>query len=362
MAGEGLLARGAAVALLDAVLGDGALLAQVLADADGPLKGLTASDRARAQRLALAVLRHVEQADRVLDVHLRKKPPLMARNVLRLAVVEIVVDGSAAHGVVNAAVNLVRHGNRTGHLTGLVNAVLRKVVDTPAPFTGMPAQRLPLWLRKPLVGVYGRDVVSAMEAVQGVAAPVDLTLKPGEVVDIPGAEVLPTGSLRITGSVQVSNLPGYAEGLWWVQDAAAALAVQLLGVQPGERAADLCAAPGGKALQMAAAGADVTAVDISEPRLARLRDERRRTYEVVQLLLSIPLPTGERRHVQAPKQQRRRYVNQPLDDAPRFAGQAFGLLDIAQDTAAVLKILLTKLGQRKRARSSGEQSGAESFF
>jgi len=277
MAGEGLLARGAAVGLLNAVLGDGALLAQVLVAADGPLAGLTASDRARAQRLALAVLRHVEQADRVLDPHLRKKPPLSARNVLRLAVVELVVDGAAAHGVVNAAVNLVRHGNRTGHLTGLVNAVLRKVVDMPTPFAGMPAQRMPLWLRKPLVGVYGRDVVSAIEAVQGGPAPVDLTLKPGAVVDIPGAEVLPGGSLRITGPVQVSNLPGYADGLWWVQDAAAALAVRLLAPARGEKVADLCAAPGGKTLQMAAAGALVTAIDISEPRLARLRTNLVRT-------------------------------------------------------------------------------------
>ncbi|NUB46425.1 methyltransferase domain-containing protein [Fertoebacter nigrum] len=275
MAGEVMSARAAAVALLDAVLGEGALLAQLLTASHGPLVALPPQERARAQRLALAVLRHVEQADRLLDPHLRKKPPLTVRNILRLALVERVVDGAAAHGVVNAAVDLARHGNRTGHLTGLVNAVLRKVVDLPAPFAALPPQRLPLWLRKPLVGQYGRDVVSAIEAVQARPAPLDLTVK--DAVEIEGAELLPSGSLRLSGHAQVSQLPGYDAGAWWVQDAAAALAVRLLAPQAGEAVADLCAAPGGKTLQLAAAGAVVTAVDISEPRLARLRENLART-------------------------------------------------------------------------------------
>ena len=144
MAGEGLAARAAAVELLGAVLGEGQVLAQALVDPAGVLQGLSPSDRARAQRLTLAVLRHLEPADRVLAAHLRKAPPLMVRNVLRLALVELVVDHAAAHGVVNAAVDLVRRGRRTEAFAGLVNAVLRKLAAGERdPFAGLPPQRLP---------------------------------------------------------------------------------------------------------------------------------------------------------------------------------------------------------------------------
>lgn len=276
MAGEGLSARGAAVALLGAVLGERQLTSDVLADPRGPVAALGPGDRARAQRLALTVLRHLEQADRVLAPHLRRAPPRLVQNVLRLAVVELAVEGAAAHGAVNAAVDLVRRGRRTGHMAGLTNAVLRKVADTPDPFAGMPPQRMPQWLRQPLVRRWGRDVVAAIEAVQAAPPPLDLTLKPG--AEVPeGAVVLPTGSARLAGPVQVTAIPGFEAGDWWVQDAAAALPVRVLAPAPGERVLDLCAAPGGKTLQLAAAGATVTALDISAPRMARVRDNLART-------------------------------------------------------------------------------------
>ena len=277
MAAEGLAARAAAVALLGAVLDDSAMLSDALADASGLISGLGPSDRARAQRLATVTLRHVEQADRVLAPHLRKAPMDLVMNALRLAVVEMVVLGAASHGVVNASVDIVRHGNRTGHMTGLVNAVLRKVAAVEAPFAKLPPQRLPMWLRKPLVARFGRDVVTAVEAVQAQSPPLDLTVKPGIIVDIPGAEVLPTGSVRLADAGQVSALPGYAQGDWWVQDAGAALAVPMLGVTPGMRVLDLCAAPGGKTMQMAALGADVTSLDISGPRMGIVAENLART-------------------------------------------------------------------------------------
>lgn len=269
---EGLAARAAAVGLIGAVLDDGALLAQVLAHPEGPLAGLGPSDRARAQRLALATLRHVEPADRVLSAHLRKSPPKLVMNALRLAVTEL-ATGGAAHGVVNATVEIVRRNKRTQHMAGLVNAVLRKVPE--APFDGLPVQKMPRWLRQPLVHAWGREAVAGIEAVQALTPPVDLTLRPD--MPVPEGEMLPTGSLRLRDAGQLSALPGYAEGAWWVQDAAAALAVRLLGPQPGEKVLDLCAAPGGKTLQLSAAGADVTAVDISDARLDRLRENLSRT-------------------------------------------------------------------------------------
>ncbi len=263
------------MALVGGVLTEGRMLSDLLAAPEGVLARLDPGARARAQRLALAVLRNLEPADRLLAPHLRKAPPVLVRNVLRLAVVEMKAEGVPPHGAVNAAVEAVRAGKRTGAFAGLANAVLRKVAEAPG-WEALPSQRMPMWLRQPLVRRWGREAVTAIEAVQAAGAPLDLTLKtPTEAAawaERLGAAVLPTGSLRLAAGAQVSALPGYAEGAWWVQDAAAALAVGLLAPRPGERVADICAAPGGKTLQLAAAGARVTAVDLSAPRMARLHE------------------------------------------------------------------------------------------
>ena len=262
-------ARGGAVALLNAVLGDGALLAEAFDHPD--FAALPPAERARAQRLALTVLRVLEPADKVLHPLMRKAPPLPVWNILRLAVVEL-AEGAAAHGVVNEAVGLARAGRKTSHLAGLVNAVLRQV---PVGVALNGVQKLPRWLRQPLVHAYGRDAVTAIEAVQATAPPLDLTLRAG--AEAPEGDLLPTGSLRLADRGQVSTLPGYAAGGWWVQDAAAAMAVPLLGDVQGQRVLDMCAAPGGKTMQLAVAGADVTALDISGPRMARVAENLART-------------------------------------------------------------------------------------
>ncbi|MEX0286642.1 MAG: RsmB/NOP family class I SAM-dependent RNA methyltransferase, partial [Paracoccaceae bacterium] len=136
--------------------------------------------------------------------------------------------------------------------------------------------RLPKWLRNRLNDAWGADILAAIEKAHFAGAPLDLTSRATDFT-LPDATVLPTGSLRITGSPQVSALPGYDDGSWWVQDAAAAIAARALNVQAGEVVADLCAAPGGKTLQLAAAGAEVTAVDSATLRLATLEENLART-------------------------------------------------------------------------------------
>ena len=269
---EGLTARRAVLALLDGVLDKGVSLAE---QGDAPLAGLSAGDRARAQRLASAVLRQAEPIDRMLGAHLHKEPPLAVLNILRLAVTEL-AEGGAAHGVVNSAVELARRDKTTQGLAGLVNAVLRKV-PPPVVIEG-PVQRWPGWLRQALVARYGKVAVGKMEEVQSRTPVVDLTLRRGTAADsISGGETLPTGSLRLTAGGQISALPGFAEGAFWVQDAAAALAVRMLGDVTGLSVLDLCAAPGGKTLQLADGGAEVTALDISGPRLVRVQENLART-------------------------------------------------------------------------------------
>lgn len=258
--------------MLDRITGEGRLMSELLAA--GALDRLEPADRARAQRLALDTLRGLERADRLLERHLRKNPPLSVRNMLRLATVEICMGGDA-HGVVNEAVAIVGQDKRTGALKGMVNAVLRKIAaEGPAAWVKLRVPRLPKWLRAPLVEAYGAPAVAAMEAVHFATPPLDLTPRgpATEVAAAVGGVVLPTGSVRLGAAGQVTSLPGYDSGDWWVQDAAAALPVKLLGDVAGLRVLDMCAAPGGKTLQLAAAGAQVTALDQSAARLERVSE------------------------------------------------------------------------------------------
>ncbi|WP_397544907.1 RsmB/NOP family class I SAM-dependent RNA methyltransferase [Roseicitreum antarcticum] len=269
--------RGGAVALLDAVLSPdtGASLPEVLTAPPAAFAALDPAGCARAQRLALTTLRHLDRADAILSPHLRKAPPPHVKNLLRLAVVEMLHEGAAAYGVVNSAVGALRGDRRLQAMAGMVNAVLRRASETPdGTWAALPPQRLPQWLRQPMVHHYGRAVVGAIEAAHMEGAATDLTLRPG--VAGPDGVTLPTGSLRVAGA-QISALPGYDAGDWWVQDAASALPARMLGDVAGLRVLDLCAAPGGKTMQLAAAGAQVTALDLSGPRLARLRDNLART-------------------------------------------------------------------------------------
>ena len=283
MAETGLPARRSAVYLLDQVMGEGRLLSELTGA--GALDKLAPEDRARALRLATQTLRGLERADRLLQKHLKKQPPLTVRNALRVGTVEL-CSGEAAHGVVNSFVELVARNKRLGHLKGLTNAVLRKVAQNgPSAWATLRPPRLPKWLRGPLVDAWGSDAMAAMEASHFHAAPLDLTARdnPKQVSEMTGGVLLPTGTVRVPDAGQVSAMPGFSEGLWWVQDAAAALPVVILNPQQGEKVLDLCAAPGGKTMQLAASGADVTAVDDSAVRMARVEENLARTGLKAQL-------------------------------------------------------------------------------
>ncbi|MEM5544536.1 RsmB/NOP family class I SAM-dependent RNA methyltransferase [Sulfitobacter sp. AS92] len=273
MADTGVQARRSAVYLLDMILDDEPrLMSELLAS--GALDKLPPDDRARAQRLAQDTLRGLERADRLLQKHLQKAPPLTMRNVLRVGTVEL-CQGGAAHGVVNTMVNLVSQHRTLSHLKGLTNAVLRKIAaQGPEAWDALRAPRLPKWLRGPLAEAWGADAIAKMEEAHFAGAPLDLTAKgdASALAEAVGGTLLPTGSVRVTNAGQVSAMPGFAEGDWWVQDAAAAIPVRVLAPKEGERVLDLCAAPGGKTMQLAAAGAEVTAVDQSHPRMQRVKE------------------------------------------------------------------------------------------
>jgi len=269
--------RAAAAHLLDQILGEHRQMSELLAT--GALDRLAAPDRARAQRLATQTLRGMERADTLLAKHLRKPPPLPVMNILRLGTTELCLGGDA-HGVVNDCVGLIAGNERFVRLKGLVNAVLRKVAaDGPAAWGALRVPQLPDWLRGPLSEAYGATAIAGFEVAHFAGAPLDLTPKgdASTLAEAIGGTVLPTGSVRLQDAGQISALPGYETGDWWVQDAATAIPARLLNALPGEAVLDMCAAPGGKTLQLAATGADVTALDISDARMARVRENLART-------------------------------------------------------------------------------------
>lgn len=329
--------REAAFELLSAVLERRRPLEEAL-DA---LPEMPARDRAAAHRLAAAVLRRMGTLDAVLEPLLRKEPPDPVRHVLRIGAAGLLLLETPSHAAVATAVALARARGLTP-FAGLVNAVLRRVSEAGvAAMAELDGPRLdtPAWLWASW-GAQARAVAMAHQH----EAPLDLTLRPG--VPVPaGGELLPSGSVRFPVGTRVTDIEGFASGQCWVQDAAAALPARLLGAQPGEHVADLCAAPGGKAAQLAAAGASVVAVERDAARLARLRDNMRRwelTAETVQadatewaalrqfdaVLLDAPCSaTGTiRRHPDVPHTKRPRDVRTLTETQDRLLSAAAAML------------------------------------
>lgn len=271
-------ARGQALALLAAVLENRTPLDSALQSTPG-LDALAPRDRAFARLLAMTVLRRINQLDRLIDALMDRPLPkkqLRVRNVLRLGVAQLVFLDTPPHAAVNGAVETAR-GIGAGGMRGLINAVLRKIAAgdrTAQRSPGAPGETTPDWLWQSWCNAHGAAVAVAIEAAHLTDPPLDLTPNmakvddPAELARALGAELLPTGSLRLRGAGNVTALDGYDSGQWWVQDTAATLPVHLFGAVTGKRVIDLCAAPGGKTAQLAAAGAHVTAVDIAPSRLA----------------------------------------------------------------------------------------------
>ena len=233
-------------------------------------------DRAFARQMVATTLRRKGQIDDLLARCLEKLPPAPVEDLLRLAVAQLLFLEVKPHAAVDSAVELTKTLG-FAPLGKLVNAVLRRLA---AEGPGWVAQQdpgpmnAPDWLWRSWVAAYGEKTAREIAAAHLEEPPLDLT--PAGSVEMWAqrleAEVLFTGSLRRPAGGAITALPGFEQGGWWVQDAAATLPVRLLAPHPGEHIADLCAAPGGKTAQLAAAGAVVTALDRSARRLSRLQE------------------------------------------------------------------------------------------
>jgi 16S rRNA (cytosine967-C5)-methyltransferase len=276
----GLGARRLAVHLIEAVLVSSRALDDALetANRDESLARLEARDRGFARLIAATVLRRLGSLDHVLG-HFLERPLSIAtprpRSILLSAAAQILVIGTPAHAAINLAVEQCRRDPKAQRFDKLANAVLRKVANLgPAIMAKLDTPRIdiPEWLWNRWVAAYGEAAAIQIATASLAEAPLDITAKENPAVWAGklGGEVLSTGSIRLAEAGRIEELPGYQDGAWWVQDAAAALPARILGKVSGLEVADLCAAPGGKSAALAVAGAHVTAVDISADRLERL--------------------------------------------------------------------------------------------
>lgn len=280
----GVQTRLAAADLIFRVMDEGSDLETAL-EASESFDALTGPDRGFARAIASAALRNLGRLDYALDAMLDRPlaaidPPVRA--LLRAGAAQLWTMGVADHAAVSSTVEAARAWREANKGGGLINAVLRRAAREPDAFARAPLTAIwPDWLAARLKSALGPERADALAQLQLEDPPIDLTLASGAdaaywAIKL-GGEALPSGSIRLPSGVSLAELPGYADGVWWVQDVAAAIPARLLGDLRGKTAIDLCAAPGGKALQLASQGAELTAIDISAQRLLLLRENAERT-------------------------------------------------------------------------------------
>ena len=226
------------------------------------LRDLSERDRALTRRIVATVLRRLGTLRRLigalLDRGLPKDRPLV-ESALLIGAAQLLFLDVPRHAAVDLSVRLVQGDPRSARYAGLVNAVMRRIArgEIP-PLTGYEPHHLdtPEWLFDRWVKAYGADKAHAITVAHRMEPPLDITVKsdPDGWAERLGGRKMPTGSVRLVTHGQIPALPGYSEGEWWVQDAAAAMPARLLGDVRGRTVADLCAAPGGKTAQLAASG------------------------------------------------------------------------------------------------------------
>jgi len=278
----GLAARRIAADILDGVLQKRRTLDEQLdgAGAHPGLKSLSDRDRALMRRLVATILRRLGTLGHVLSRLMDRGVPTdapRAQSALLIGAAQILWMDVPDHAAVDLSVRLAQSDRRASKYTGLVNAVLRRCAREGQPLIDEVAEQaldVPPWLMARWSATYGATTASDIARALGVEPSLDVTVKSDAeawATRLHG-EVLPTGTVRTLLQGSVRMLPGFDDGQWWVQDAAAALPAKLFGDLAGRSVADLCAAPGGKTAQLAQAGARVTALDRSPSRVARLRE------------------------------------------------------------------------------------------
>lgn len=279
---SGAHARLAAAQLLMTVLEEGRTLDEALATTDS-FEALSGSDRGFARAMTSAALRYLGRIDLglapFLDRPLDTAPP-PSRALLRIGAAQAWILETPDHAVVGETVSAAKLWPRAQRATGFLNAVLRKVVADASAFEAAPPEAAwPVWLRTAITEGLGAEACQKLAEAQTEQPETYLTSKDGDAAGLASkldGKIVGDYSVAIT-TANVESLPGFEEGEWWVQDVAATLPARLLNPDAADQILDICAAPGGKTMQLAASGAEVTAIDRSKPRLKRLKQNIWRT-------------------------------------------------------------------------------------
>lgn len=352
----GLAARKAAARLLSAII-----------DAKTSLDGLTDHDHGHPQFLALdmrdralvrailtTALRFRRTIEALISARLERPLPtnaLSLSHLLHVAAAQILFLDVPDSAAVDLAVTHAKSDPRTSRFAALVNGVLREIVrrkERALPSALTSTMEAPDWFSERLIAAYGKEHARQILDTHRAEAPIDITVKsnPADWAEKLGGIVLPTGSIRLEKlEGPITALPGFEEGEWWVQDAAATIPALLFGDITGLRVADLCAAPGGKTAQLAHAGAHVTALELSPNRAKRLAGNLNRLQleaEIVKgdmfafepedlfdaVLLDAPCSsTGTvRRHPDVPWTKTMEDVKKLADIQARMLGKALALV------------------------------------
>lgn len=292
----GLTARIAAAAILRDVIVSGHTLDEIFAAPMGlsRLGGLAPRDIALTRSIVTAALRRLGTIRLALAALLENGFPRTAPQlewVLTVAAAQILFLDVPDHAAVDLAVRMTRLDPKSAPYAALVNGVARNLARRRDEFLGAGTALdvdTPAWLAARWRKAYGEETAQAIAAANRLEPTLDVSVKSDAAhwVETLDAVLLPTGSVRLKTHTPVRELPGYEDGAWWVQDAAAALPAQLLQVTPGFHVGDLCSAPGGKAAQLAARGARVTAVDRSAERLKVLATNFQRLQLEAEIVVS----------------------------------------------------------------------------
>ena len=278
---HGLACRWVVLEMLGKILVEKKMNSDIKENDNFPFKGMVPEHKARSLSLLENILRNMSTLDNMINDYLTQKTNIRVMNILRICSAEILIDKIACHAAVDSAVRLAKFDKKLFRFSGLINAVCRKISKAVKDGKVLDNPSLSNDFEVLLKKTYSSDIVKKFGLAQASRPPLDLTVRDESstknYANLLDAKILPSGSLRLLHQRQVSKLAGYDTGDWWVQDFSASIPVRLLGDINGLQILDVCAAPGGKTMQLASNGAVVTAIEVSKRRSKTLSENLLRT-------------------------------------------------------------------------------------
>ena len=278
---HGLSCRWVVLEMLGKILVEKKMISDIKEHDSFPFKLMIPEHKARTLSLLEGILRNMSTLDSVINQHLTQSTSIRVMNILRICAAEILIDKIASHAAVDSAVRLAKLDKKLQRFSGLINAVCRKISKRLIGENYLTAASLSSDFAILLEKTYSSGVIKKFGLAQASRPPLDITLRDaGRINDYESllkGKILPSGSLRLSHQRQVSKLNGYDAGDWWVQDFSAAIPVKLLGNIDGLSALDVCAAPGGKTMQLVSNGALVTSIEVSKKRSKTISENLART-------------------------------------------------------------------------------------